>query len=436
MINFFDLPEYLQYSLVFINLLILAVNVYCVIISAVFESKERYRFINGLLLVLTAGLFAFSTGANFEYRKISVKTEIFAEPFGNFTIGFIIALMLLLAASLLLLYSVNRWKKLRINPGSIKEGVDRLPAGLCYHNEQGVPKLINYAMDNFCYMITGTALLDANEFWQRISCGIVVYGNTVEKTGNSPIITTKDGTTLSFTKIEREIGGKKMYEIRATDITKQFALNIELQKSNNELLSLNRRLKEYGENVWDITREREILTAKVNIHDMLGKALLVTKRYIECKETNITKEELKELWQGTLYLFDGGFTESHNDSSLVELYDAANLMGISLKVIGHIPKDNRLLRFIMSGARECLTNAVHHARASELCITLYERHGVFIIEYTNDGIKPEKEISEGGGLSSLRQSVEKDGGIMETQITPQFILRLKIPTKEINRCIM
>ena len=111
-------------------------------------------------------------------------------------------------------------------------------------------------------------------------------------------------------------------------------------------------------------------------------------------------------------------------------------MGISLKVIGHIPKDNRLLRFIMSGARECLTNAVHHASASELYITLYERYGMFIIEYTNDGVKPEKEISEGGGLSSLRQSVEKDGGIMETQITPQFILRLKIPTKEINRCIM
>ena len=283
MINFFDLPEYLQYSLVFINLLILAVNVYCVIISAVFESKKRYRFLNGFLLVLTAGLFAFSTGANFEYRKISVKTEIFAEPFGNFTIGFIIALVLLLAASLLLLYSVNRWKKERINPGSIKEGVDRLPAGLCYHNEQGVPKLINYQMDNICRIITGEALFDGNAFWRKLTKGYVFPGNVVEKRGNCPIITINDGTTLFFTRVAREIGGKKLYEIRATDITKQFALNIELQKSNNELLSLNRRLKEYGENVWDITREREILTAKVNIHDMLGKALLVLKDILNVK---------------------------------------------------------------------------------------------------------------------------------------------------------
>ena len=129
----------------------------------------------------------------------------------------------------------------------------------------------------------------------------VLLENTVVKWGENPIITLSDGNTLSFTKIEREIGGKKLYEIRATDITKQYALNLELQRNNNELRSLNTRLQEYGENVYDITREREILTAKVNIHDMLGKALLVTKRYIECKETNITKEELKELWQGTLY---------------------------------------------------------------------------------------------------------------------------------------
>ena len=436
MINFFDFPEYLQYALIFVNLLILVVNVYSVIISAVFEAKMRYRLLNMILLVMTAGMLAFATGANFEYRKISVLSDIFISSFAEFTIGYLVLLVLLSVTSLLFLYSVNRWKKEHINPGSIKEGVDRLPAGLCYHNEQGVPKLINYQMDNICRMITGEALFDGNAFWRKLTKGYVFPGNVVEKRGNCPIITINDGTTLCFTRVEREIGGKKMYEIRATDITKQFALNIELQKSNYELSALNRRLKEYGENVWDITREREILTAKVNIHDMLGKALLVTKRYIECKDTNITKEELKELWQGTLYLFDGGFTESHNDSSLDELYDAANLMGITLKVIGHIPKDNRLLRFIMSGARECLTNAVHHARASELNITLYERYGMFIIEYTNDGVKPEKEISEGGGLSSLRQSVEEDGGVMETHITPQFILRLEIPTKEINRCIM
>ncbi len=436
MVNFFDFPEYLQYSLIFVNLLILAVNVYCMIICAIFEMKIPYRILNAAILVPTAVLFVFSVGANFEYRKITVTEKIFTEPFSRFTIEFLLSLMLLAVISLLFLYSVNRWKKEHITPGSIKEGVDRLPAGLCYHNEQGMPKLINYRMDNLCRMITGEPLFDANEFWGRLTLGYVMPGNTVDKKGENPIITVEGGTTLSFTKVEREIGGKMLYEIRATDITKQFALNMELEEYNNELRSLNRRLQEYGENVWDITREREILTAKVNIHDMLGKALLVTKRYIENGAVDVTKEDLLEMWRGTLYLFDGGFTERRDDGTLDELYDAAKLMGIKVKVNGQIPKDNRLLRFIMRGARECLTNAVHHAEAKELVITLSEKFGFFIIEFTNDGIQPTKPISEGGGLSSLRQSVEDDSGIMETEISPHFILRLKIPIKETFKCIM
>jgi signal transduction histidine kinase len=107
-------------------------------------------------------------------------------------------------------------------------------------------------------------------------------------------------------------------------------------------------------------------------------------------------------------------------------------MGIKLNVNGNIPNDNRLLRFIMSGARESLTNAVHHAKAAELTVSLYYEYSFFVIEYTNDGEKPANPISEGGGLSSLRQSVEGEGGIMETEISPQFILRLKIPSKEVS----
>ena len=47
--------------------------------------------------------------------------------------------------------------------------------------------------------------------------------------------------------------------------------------------------------MYDITREREILTAKVNIHDMLGKALLVTKRYIENGDVDVSKKELTDI---------------------------------------------------------------------------------------------------------------------------------------------
>lgn len=432
MTNFFMLPEYLQYTIIFVNLFVLVINIYSVVSCVIFEANKRRIGINLMLTGLNTALFYMFVSVNFANRKSINGHSLLSELFSKYGWAFMALLTLLSGLSALSLYLVEKWKREHITPASIKEGIDRLPAGLCYHNEKGVPKLINHRMDSLCRYITGEPLFDGNELWRRLTKGEVLPENTIVKWGENPIITLSDGNTVSFTKIEREIGGKKLYEIRATDITKQYALNLRLQRNNNELRSLNTRLQEYGENVYDITREREILTAKVNIHDMLGKALLVTKRYIESSDDGITKNELTDMWKGTLYLFEGGFTEGDEGGNLDELYDAAKLMGIKLNVNGNIPTDNRLLRFIMSGARESLTNAVHHAKATELTVSLYYEYSFFVIEYTNDGKKTVKPVSEGGGLSSLRQSVEGEGGIMETEISPQFVLRLKIPSKEVS----
>ncbi len=431
MISFFAIPEFLQYTVISFCLVTLVINIYSVVTCVIFEAHKRRTGVNLILSVVTVVLFYLFISANFSYRKSTGEHSLSVELLSIYGTAFLVLFAAVVFLSVMSFYLVEKWKKEHITPASIKEGIDRLPAGLCYYNEKGIPRLINHRMDNLCRMITGEPLFDANEFWRRLTEGEVLPGNRVELSGSTPIITVADDCTLSFTKIKRVIGGEKMFEIRATDITAQYALHLELRQYNNEQRSLNRRLQQYGENVYDITREREILTAKVNIHDMLGKALLVTKRYIESGDDGITKNELTDMWRSTLYLFEGGFTENNREGSLDELYEAAKLMGIKLNVNGTIPKDNRLLRFIMSGARECLTNAVHHAKAEELTVTLYGSGGFFVIEYTNDGKQPENPVSEGGGLSSLRQSVEGDGGIMETFIIPRFILRLKIPTKEV-----
>jgi len=370
MISFFDLPEYLQYTLIFFNLILLVINIYCVVSCVIFEFKKHHIVVNTVLTAFTCVLYFTAVSANFNYRKNHRTDGFDIMLMGEYFILMSVILIALSALSVFALYAVLKWKREHITPASIKEGLDRLPAGLCYHNKDGVPKLINHRMDNLCRFITGEPLFDANEFWRKLQKGEVLPDNIPQQTGENPIVTVMGNTTLSFTKIEREIGGEKLFEIRATDITQKFALSNKLRRSNNELRELNRRLQEYGENVYDITREREILTAKVNIHDMLGRAQLITKRYIENAGSDITKDELIGIWNGTLYLFDGGFADAKDDISLDELYDAAKIMGIRLIIDGKVPKDKRLLRFIMSGARESLTNALHHAKASELRVRL------------------------------------------------------------------
>lgn len=430
--NFFSLPEYLQYTLVMCVVIIVIINIFCLMSAISLKVKKKYFVFEAFLLLCSVLLLIVLTFGNYGYRKDYETYEASISICSTSLPYIICGIVALTATTVLLLHLMLSWKRKYITPDSIKQAMDSLPAGLCYHNAEGVPKLVNNKMEELCRNITGEALFDADEFWKSISQGKVVSGNTVEKTGENPIITVYNGSSHSFTKVERIIGDEKVFELRATDVTNLFSLNRELREYNNELRSLNNRLQIYGENVWDITREREILSAKVSIHDMLGKALLITKRFIENSEADITKQELIEMWKSTVYLFDGGFAEKHEENGLDELYNAAKIMGVKLRIEGKIPKDHEVLRFIMGGARESLTNAVHHAKAKELLVSLSYRYGFAVIEFTNDGKVPEAPVSEGGGLSSLRQRVEKIGGIMEVESFPGFVLRLKIPSKEVN----
>lgn len=433
MINFFTLPEALQYIIIIFNLSVLILNIYCFISCLILKTKKEYLISNTLLMIISSAIFVILVSANFSHRSHNKIFPLISQLCSEYTLPIIAAIISIAVFSAFAFHSINISRKNHITTASIKEAMDMLPAGLCYHKPDGLPKLINYRMESLCRLITGEALFDANEFWKRLSQGFVIYGNRVLQSGNNPIIILADSTAVSFKRETVEISGESLFEIRATDITKQYALNLELQEYNNELRSLNRRLQEYGENVTDITREKEILSAKVSIHDLLGKALLITKRFIENEGSDISRQELIETWEAAIYLFSGGFIEEQEENSLDELYDAAKIMGISLKINGHIPKDNNVLRFLMGGARECLTNAVHHAGATRLTVNIFYNYYYTVIEYTNDGEAPKAPVCEGGGLSFLRQIVEKDGGTMEVISYPRFVLRLKILSKEVYR---
>ena len=81
----------------------------------------------------------------------------------------------------------------------------------------------------------------------------------------------------------------------------------------------------------------------------------------------------------------------------------------------------------MAAIRECLTNTARHARGDRLFVLIKcgadAPHGIRI-EITNNGRAPLVPIQEAGGLSNLRHMVERAGGIMTIESSPQFLLRL------------
>ena len=74
-----------------------------------------------------------------------------------------------------------------------------------------------------------------------------------------------------------------------------------------------------------------------------------------------------------------------------------------------------------------MTNAVRYAGADELYVCFSEDSDFATVAVTNNGKLPEADITEGGGLSTLRRRVERAGGTMLVQSMPCFKLTVTVP---------
>ena len=103
-------------------------------------------------------------------------------------------------------------------------------------------------MDELSHQLTGEALLNANAFWRAVEA--------------QPIVSLENGQTWSFERRRMEMAGRVVYQIIGTNITEEARLRHALEKDNLRLKAMNRRLRQYGQDVQEATREKEILRAK------------------------------------------------------------------------------------------------------------------------------------------------------------------------------
>ena len=79
---------------------------------------------------------------------------------------------------------------------------------------------------------------------------------------------------------------------------------------------------------------------------------------------------------------------------------------------------------------ECAANCVRHADGTELYVCFWQKPDGMEVSLTNNGAVPKEKITEGGGLSMLRQRIEEAGGKMEVWSIPRFKLMLRLPEQE------
>ena len=168
MTNFFMLPEYLQYTVIFVNLIALVINIYSVVSCVIFEAHNKRIGINLMLTGLNTALFYMFVSVNFANRK-SIKGHSFLfELFSKYGWAFMALLSMLSVLSALSLYLVEKWKREHITPASIKEGIDRLPAGLCYHNEKVCRGLSTTVWTVFADILRGNRFLTVTSYGEDL----------------------------------------------------------------------------------------------------------------------------------------------------------------------------------------------------------------------------------------------------------------------------
>ena len=398
----------------------------CVTLLSLKLVKGRRKLIEKIawtLCVFVSGTMLLIYAADVKTAKLYFSASPFVTRFCDLPVIVSFILLALMTAFIGYIVIKERSKKQNvITRSSIKESIDKLDSGLCFAYQSGRVILANYIMTELCHSILGRELQNANVFWESLSSGNVKEDVICLRVGDNPSFKLQDGKVWTFGHSIID----NIIQLSAADTTYLQRLTDELQDKNYELKAINSRLVAYGEEVDELTRSKERLETKINIHRSLGQALLVTRHYLIDKSQDV--EAPFDIWEKNIAMLSMEIDQP-SDEPFEMFIKAAKTAGVGIEITGKLPSNDEMNNLIALAAAESLINAVRHAEATSMYITFSENNCMDIVCFTNNGARPQGEITEGGGLGALRKKVERIGGIMKVSHSPEFALIISIPKK-------
>lgn len=407
-------------------LLAAIVGIVCFAMSVSYKLKPQYVLPEIIVSAAAVLLFCYLSDA-VRIRYFGANPSDFSgSPCFMPLWSVILIAAILIALVVLWLVLVVKKRLSSLTAMSVKEAIAELPVGLCFYDETGRILLLNEQVANDCKELTGEPLYDGNAFWYSVAEGKVADGVTVTQSEGALIVERADGRVTLCKRIAHDMDGKTVCELCGTDISREFALKKEIEQKNENLRKMNLRLRKYGGIVAEVTREKEVLGARIKVHGNLGSIILRTKKALAQGEYDRTL--LISEWNDILSLI---FAPDDEQDKFAEADRTAASVGVRIFYDGKRPKKGTQAEKIFAGAVfECVTNTARHADGTELYVTMTESDAEYAVTLTNNGNLPDSEVKEGGGLSSLRRVAENAGGQMTITSVPKFSLRITVPKEE------
>lgn len=414
-----DLNTYQLAILFIINTGLLVVAIKAVVEVAFIKARSKYFLQTVVILILSIfpiQVLAELGNGDFYLAKAFVDLPLYA---------FIAYDILLIVLEFIFAISFVKINRQTIGKNSVKKSMDNLPDGICFSKMDGTPLLVNRMMQDISFAVFGKML--AND----LVCAKDIKNNNIKEGSKilqkDPLVIEAMGRTWQIKVIPHE----NVRETLAYDITLEWALYQQIQKKNKQIEKMNASLKDYQINVGKYTRQKEILQAKIKIHDKIGQSLIYFKRYLDMDvKTKEDRDKLISLWMESLVMLDEKSEDPDSAKSInkfKKLISTAKDIGVTVNVDGKLPAEDGDLNLLVKIVHESLNNAIRHGQAKNIWIDLGEDDVNINCRITNDGIIVHGPIIEKGGLKNIRQIIESCGGKMKTQSDSHFILDLTWP---------
>lgn len=307
-----------------------------------------------------------------------------------------------------------RYAKTHLWSESVKSAIDALPVAVCVGTDK-TTYLVNVRMNEFCVHAFGKAAASAKELWANVCEKGEAHGDSVLVHG--------EGVALSFAKSNVLLDQREYTQITAYDVTEQYRITKELQDKHDKLEEVRLRQLEVRHQTEELARSKELLNARVTVHDEIGHILLLGKYYFEHVDQN-DEALLTAIRRSNELLLSSNVGAEDVPDEYRETVQWVESIGIGIKLTGDVPHQIEIRRVLAQAIKECATNAVKHADARSIEVKIDETDEEVAATITNDGKPPKGEIVPSGGLLSLKRTVEEAGGTMTVESSPIVAIRM------------
>ncbi|MBO5184245.1 MAG: hypothetical protein J6D79_00745 [Clostridia bacterium] len=306
----------------------------------------------------------------------------------------------------------------------IKESFDNLPIGICFFDSRGLIRLINKQM-----LSIGCVLLDGGfqTLWELRAALLSPPECVRVLDEKNTLFCFPDNVVLRFEEKQITDGRKNRFtQATFADVSALASRQKELKEENKRLDNANRRAKQLYDNMAGIVREEEILSMKMRVHDDIGHSILSARKALL---SDASIEEIRSsasIWERSIDLLNHANNMPDETDDLEYAKERAAMLGVSVIESGDFPTEKSARKIFSIAVRECVTNCVRHAGGNCVFAFAFSDHEHHRLKITNNGEPPEREITEGGGLSALRKRIEKSGGTMAIKSLPFFELHITL----------